>query len=111
MSTLRSRLPEIAAELRPKVSQAVSKGADLVVEGARERVPVGPEKPHLRDAIHKERIGPAEYAVVAGDKEVFWGHLVEHGTVHSAPHPFLVPAAEALSGAIEALVAESLRGL
>jgi hypothetical protein len=34
-------------------------------------------------------------AHVIADSDVFYGHLVEHGTSHSAPHPFLVPSLEA----------------
>lgn len=95
-STLESRFPEIIASLRPRVSAAVKSGAQQIAKVAAEKAPYdeNSEGPHLRDAIHVEREGVAEYAVVAGDSEVFWGHFVENGTSHSAPEPFLVPAAE-----------------
>lgn len=94
-ATLKTRLPEIAAELRPKVSAAVKHSAQVVAEDAEARVPVGPPTVHLKDRIHVERKGPAEYAVIAGDEEAFYGHMVEFGTSHSAPRPFLLPALEA----------------
>jgi HK97 gp10 family phage protein len=93
-ATLKSRLPLIAAELRPKVSAAVKVGAEGIAGHARARVSVGAPDVHLRDAIHVERRGPASYAVVAGDEQAWYGHLVEFGTVHSAPRPFLIPATE-----------------
>lgn len=108
-TTLKSRLPEIAAELRPRVGNAVRLGAERIKESARDRVPVHTGK--LRDGIEIDRRGPTEYAVVAGDRDVFYGHLVEFGTSHSAAHPFLVPAAEQNRQVVERLVIEALRRL
>lgn len=110
-ATLQSRLPAIIAELRPKVSKAVKVGAELIAEEARTRVPVGPPDKHLKDHIHVEREGPAAYYVVAGDDDVFYGHMVEHGTAHSGPHPFLVPSVEASRDEVVAAVTVALRGL
>ena len=81
-ATLKSRLPQIIPEMAAKVS-----------------------------AIHVERAGAAEYAVVAGDEDVFWGHFLEHGTTKMAAQPFLIPAAEGRIGDIEAAVTAVLRGL
>lgn len=108
-ATLKSRFPEIAAELRPRVSAAVKAAAEGIEEGAKSRVPV--DTGALRDAIHTERRAVAEYAVVAADDEVWYGMLVEHGTTHNPPHPFLVPAAEVGRDAAEGLVRAALRGL
>jgi len=96
-ATLKSRLPAIAAELRPKVSAAVKKGAQRVSDDARARVPIGPPEVHLRDHFHVNRIGGAEYevSVGGGGDEPFYAHMVENGTTHSAPRPFLIPALEA----------------
>lgn len=110
-ATLKSRLPLIAVELQPKVSAAVKLAAEGIAAHARARAPVGAPDVHLRDSIHVQREGPAGYYVVAGNDEVFYGHMVEFGTVHSAPRPFLVPAAE--DGRDEAvnLVRAALGGL
>jgi HK97 gp10 family phage protein len=91
---LKSRLPLIAAELNPLVDAAVKTGAEGIASGARARVEVGAPDVHIRDAIHVEREGLMRYAVVAGDDDAWYGHLLEHGTVHSAPKPFLIPATE-----------------
>ncbi len=109
--TLDSRLPGIAAGLQPKVSQAVKKGAQLIAEDAGERVSRGPDPHHIGDDIHVQRSGPAEYAVVAGREETFYGHILEHGSVKMAPRPFLVPAADDNLRACELLVEGALRAL
>ncbi len=72
---------------------ACKETADAIAEDAKGRVPVATGK--LRDAIHVERKGLAEYVVIAGDDEAFYGHMVEFGTRRQPPHPFLTPAAEA----------------
>lgn len=108
-ATLKSRFPTIIAELRPKVSSSIKFGAELIAEDAQERVHRDTED--LYHAIHTERTGPAEYAVIAGDDQVFYGHLEEFGTSHSPPHPFLVPAVEAQEENVVALVAAALKGL
>lgn len=108
-ATLKSRFPEITAELRPRVSAAVKAAAEGIENGAKERVPV--DTGALRDAIHVERQGVAEYAVIAGDSAAWYGMLVEHGTTHNPPHPFLIPAAELGREAAEGLVQAALRGL
>lgn len=106
-----NRFPVIIAELPAKVDSAVATGALAVAAHARARVPVGAPDVHLRDAIHVEREGVAEYSVVAGDNEVWYGHLVEFGTTHSAPRPFMVPAAGDGRDEVVGLVAAALRSL
>ena len=56
--------------------------------------------------------------MVAGDRDVFYGHLVEYGTQSSgaggggaAPHPFLTPAAKAVVPTIWASIAARLKNL
>jgi HK97 gp10 family phage protein len=107
----KSRLPRIAAELRPQVDEAIATAAVIVRDYAKARVPV--ETGRLHDAIHVERTGSGDYAVVAGDRKtnVFYGHIVEHGGVHHAAQPFLVPALEDSRKEILKLVAESLDAL
>jgi HK97 gp10 family phage protein len=97
-----NRLPEIIRMLETDVQRAVREAVEtLVVPAAKSRVEYDEDKSgeHLRDAIHVEEALEGVY-VVAGDKDVFWGHLVEHGTSHSAPHPFLVPSLEENRAAI-----------
>ena len=113
-ATLKSRLPQIAAELRPKVSAAVKQGAKLVSDDARARVPIGPPEVHLRDHFHVTRLGGAEYEVSVGGREgddPFYAHMVENGTTHSPPQPFLVPALEAHREDVEDLVRVALGSL
>jgi HK97 gp10 family phage protein len=108
---LKSRLPMIAAELDPRVSTAVKAGAELISADAKTKVadppPVGEG---LREAIHVESDGPG-YSVVAGSDDVFYGPMVEHGTSHSAPKPFLIPAMEENKEAVAAGVTAVLRTL
>jgi HK97 gp10 family phage protein len=108
---LRNRLPMIIAELPARAHAAVKVGAGMIAEDAKQRVHVGTHDPHLRDAIHTEDVGPGQVAVVAGNDDVFWGHLLEHGTTHSPPFPFLVPAFEAKRHDIQKLVIAQMRHL
>ena len=103
---LQSRLPEIIAALDPAVHAATIAGGEMVAEDAKRRVPV--VTGDLRDAIHVETT-PEGAAVIAGDNKVFWGNFVEHGTSHSAPHPFLIPALEDNRQSIEQVVADAIR--
>jgi HK97 gp10 family phage protein len=105
----KSRLPEIAAEMVPRLDAATRAAAELVAQRAQDRAPVASGR--LRDAIHVERVGLGEYAVVAGNTGVFYGHIVEHGGARTPAHPFLVPAAEESRGEAAAIAAAALRGL
>lgn len=106
---LSSRLPGIAAELQPRVSRAVKEGAERIAQSAIEKVPV--DSGELQNRIHVERVAPGEYAVVAGDGEAWYGHLVEGGTTHSPPQPFLMPALEENRDEVAADVQHVLRTL
>lgn len=88
---LKNRLPQIIAEINPRVGVAVRQGVEAMELSAKARVHV--DQGDLRDAIHIERQGMSFY-VVAGNTDVFYGHMEEFGTSHSAPHPFMVPAFE-----------------
>jgi HK97 gp10 family phage protein len=87
----RNNLDRIARQVKPAVEEAIRDGAELVVARAKARAPV--RTGALKAAIHSELVHNG-YEVVAGDGDVFYGHLVEHGTHHSAAQPFLVPALE-----------------
>ena len=108
---LNNRLPEIQANLRLAATQSVREGANLIAARAKQRAPDAPPIGEgLVDAIHVEK--PANttytYAVVAGNDEVFWGHMQEFGTVKHAPQPFLIPAVEESKDEVTALVAKAL---
>ena len=60
---------------------------------------------------HTERTGTGEVSVIAGDSDVFYGHLVEFGTTHTPARPFLIPAAEANREEVVASVRAALKGL
>jgi HK97 gp10 family phage protein len=112
--TLASRLPQIAASLRPRVSAAVKASAELIAADARTRVELGPPPEHIRDNINVVRHEAAGYLVVvdvADPKGVPYPLAVEFGSVNMPPYPFLLPAVEANAGNAERLVAASLRGL
>lgn len=87
-----SRLPKIAADLELKLDAIAAAGAEKLAQHARERVPVRTGK--LRDAIHVEHEGPGEYAVIAGNNQAFYGHIVEHGGAHTPARAFMTPATE-----------------
>jgi HK97 gp10 family phage protein len=108
-ATLKSRLPEIAAELRPKVGAAVKAGAEMIAADAQDKVHVRSRE--LQNRIHVVRRGGGEYSVVAGDEEAFYGHLLEGGTDIAPPYPFLTPAFEENEGEVVRLVQASLKTL
>lgn len=107
--SLKSRFPEIEAELKPKVDLAVREAAHLIAESAKGRVPVATGR--LRASIHVDRQGPLHYSVIAGDADVFYGHMVEHGTTNTPARPFMVPAVEEHRTTAVALVGKALRSL
>jgi HK97 gp10 family phage protein len=97
---LRSRLDTIAATL----------DEEIVVQ-AKAKVPLGDDPPHLRDAIHLERDAEGSYRVVAGDERLFYGHIIEFGSVDLSPRPFLLPALEAARAKIDDTVKAALKDL
>jgi HK97 gp10 family phage protein len=103
-----NRFPQIIATLDPRVKAALVPAADIIANAAKARVPV--ESGDLRDAIHLEDADDG-VAVVAGGGDVFYGHMVEFGTSHSAARPFMVPAAEENRDTAVAAVAAALRSL
>jgi HK97 gp10 family phage protein len=105
---LKTRLPEIAALLPADVHEAVVEGAEIVADDARQRVPYVTGR--LQKAIHLEEGDfPWEVYVVAGDRDAFYGAMVEHGgAVNRAPHPFMVPALEQNRARIQRLVGDAI---
>jgi HK97 gp10 family phage protein len=104
----RSRIPQITAKLEAEMRAAEEAAAELIAQRAKARVPVNTGR--LRDAIHVEHDDNGA-AVVAGDTEAFYGHIVEHGGVRSPAHPFLIPALEESRGEVTSLAAALLRSL
>jgi len=104
----RSRIPQITAQLAVEMRAAEVAAADLIAERAKARVPVATGR--LRDAIHVEH-DDGGAAVIAGDTEAFYGHIIEHGGARQAAHPFLHPAVEESREEIVALAAALLRSL
>lgn len=107
-ATLHSRIPEIILDLPGEVNDALEQGVEAIAEDAKERVPV--ETGALRDAIHIEEI-PGGWAVVAGDDDAFYGHIIEHGGVNVPARPFLIPAKEARWDDVVGLIEEALENL
>jgi HK97 gp10 family phage protein len=95
--------------LPPTVDVALNQGAESIAEEAQNRVPIASGK--LRDAIHVDRKDTGEVFVVAGDDEVFYGHLVEYGTTNTGAQPFLIPALEDKRATVLADVTVALRSL
>lgn len=111
MST-KSRIPGIVVELALKLDAVGRSTAESIADGARARVPVGAPNVHLKDAIRvKDGQGVGEFQVLAGDGDTFYGHIVENGSVHAAPRPFLVPAAEEARQRVNTIARAALRDL
>jgi HK97 gp10 family phage protein len=104
----KSRIPRIAIDLAARTEALERTVADRVVDAARERVPVLTGR--LKDAIHAER-GEGGVYVIAGNREVFYGNIVEHGGAHTPPHPFLIPAAEQMRAEVSSFGYAALKGL
>jgi HK97 gp10 family phage protein len=105
----RSKLPLIAAEIPVKLDATAAAGAEMIAAAAQDRVPV--RTGALRDAIHVERTGVAEYEVIAGNAQVFYGHIVEHGGAYTPARPFMTPALEASKPEILKAARIALRSL
>jgi HK97 gp10 family phage protein len=104
-----SRLPAVIAQFPIRLDAATRAVAENIAERARDRVPV--DSGRLKSAIHVERAGAGEYAVIAGDRDAWYGHFVEFGTVRSAAHPFMTPASEETRPTIRAISQAALKGL
>lgn len=103
-----SRITRINAEFEQRMQDIAQDAANAIASAAKARVPV--DSGDLRDAIHVE-VEPDGFAVVAGTDDVFYGHMVENGTVRQPPRPFLTPATEAERDNIERNVRDALRKL
>jgi HK97 gp10 family phage protein len=107
-ATLVSRIPEIVASLPGEVKDALGVGAENIASVARDNVHV--DSGDLRDSIHIEEVDEG-WSVVAGDEDVFYGHLEEFGRGGKSGHPFLIPAAESEWATVMEIVEEALEDL
>jgi HK97 gp10 family phage protein len=113
--TYTSRIPQIAAALPSVIDAALRQGAELIADDAETRLAPHKLSGELEREIHvddKQRDG---IYVVAGDPSdpsfAFYGHMLEFGTSHSAPRPFLVPAFEANRDNVVSLATAAVKGL
>lgn len=109
--SLRSRFPGIEARIARRISTEMRHTARLIAADAVQRIHPGPNPVHLADEIHVEREAPASYLVVAGERDAYYGHILEHGSVQAAPRPFLLPALEAQKPDALARTRAILRGI
>lgn len=118
-TTLESRLPEIIAELPPRVQDALLAGLEAIAEDAKSRV--AKDTGDLEDSIHVVKdvggwspvAGAWSLEAGGGPHHVFYGHLVEFGAAKAnvPSQPFLVPAFEAGVEPMLALTRAAMRGL
>lgn len=106
---LRSRLKTIARSLDEEIDPAIRLAAEAIEAAAKDRVPVATGA--LQNAIHVDKVAEGSYAVVAGDHDAFYGHIVEHGGTKTPAHPFLIPALEAERDNVDTLVRNAYRDL
>lgn len=89
MVTLKNRFPEIQAKLRsPELDTVLLAGSRPIAAEAAARAPVSTGT--LRSSI-EAKISEGNVGIYMA----WYGRFVEHGTVKTAPRPFMVPAAEA----------------
>lgn len=112
---LRSRLPAIIGSLAVVVDDAVIKGAHLVQADAERRLAPHRRTGELEQQVHVDDQKREGVYVVAGEPTdpsfAFWGHMLEHGTSHSPPYPFLVPALEENEERIKGMVIAAVRSV
>jgi HK97 gp10 family phage protein len=93
---LKSRIPKIVGEMAVAVDAVVVAGAQRVADNAAMRV--RRREGELARQTHVDDRKREGVYVLAGDPKdpsfAFYGHMIEFGTSHSPPYPFLVPALE-----------------
>jgi HK97 gp10 family phage protein len=110
-----SRIPQVVSELAVAVDNALLEGAEQVKEDAETRLAPHRKSGELERQLHIDDRKKAGIYVIAGDPKdptfAFWGMLLEHGTSHSAPYPFLIPALEENRDRIVAAATAAVRAL
>jgi len=110
---LESRIPEIIAELQPRVLEAIHHGADNIAQkAAAKAVSQGLEQTHeMVQGLQSPEAVRAEGPMSVGVYAAWYAHFAEFGTVHEPARPFLVPAVEEGMAGVVADVETSLRKL
>lgn len=105
--TLRSRIPQIMAQMKPEVSDAIHEVAEGIAQAASERAPRGTtgELADSYEAVRGEMPGTSEV------RAAWYWHFVDLGTVNAGPRPHLTPAAEEGRQELDKKVGEALRRL
>ena len=106
---LKSRIPQIQAELVARMAKVVDETADVIVEEAKMRVPK--DTHNLENSIHSEPAGPMSRHVIAGNEEVDYGLYVEFGTGNRPATPYFVPAVEDARGKVQGIGFRWTKGL
>ena len=89
---LKSRIPHIIVEIEILGDWIEETGAEAVEQKAKQRV--RRRSGALHDAIHVEHEREGAYVVAGNEDDVFYGHILEHGSTTAPPYPFLVPSLE-----------------
>ena len=101
-------LDELGEDITNQAKEALEKGAQMVVDDAKSRVPV--KTGRLRDSIHyKVKSGGARIDVVADakNKGFSYGRIIEFSP--RINRPFLYPAADANRELIKQMIIEAVR--
>ncbi len=116
--------PELASEeITKKAMDRLQKGGELVASKARQKVPIGKDRPPykngkewtarkagaLKASIRVTRLKDdpkLNIRIYAGNKEIYYARWVEMGSVHNREprKPYLRPALNELKGSIKSIV-------
>lgn len=104
-----SRIPRKLSGLAARVAAANRQTADRVADRAKQNVPRATGA--LHDSIRVIKSSRSTNGRVrVGNRNVFYAHMVEFGTVKMPAQPFLVPAAEAERDGHQLTVKRALDG-
>jgi len=110
---MKSRIPQIATKLDETLAEALEEALAPVVEDAKAAVPK--DSRDLMKSIHVDHRDDDTVAVVAGNSDAWYGHIIEFGSVQPGPQgaarPFLVPAWERHKLAVQKKVALAMKKL
>lgn len=110
MAEIQERLSAIVSRSTGiEVKRVYMRGAIMLRDAAKGLAPV--KTGRLRDAIFASYGDRAKPDVLVGVnyKKAPHAHLVEYGTSHSAPHPYMRPAIRTVRNAVVSTIAEGLR--
>lgn len=96
-----SEIPAIAAHAKSRAGKAVAKAARDIEAGAKQRAPV--DTGNLRNSILAVQVRSFNWRV---DANAYYSIYQEFGTSKMAAHPFLIPAAEAVTPSFVAAMSQ-----